>query len=349
MRIEQLTFTRFLAAISIVIYHYGLNIFPFNSEHTRFLFEQANVGVSYFFILSGFVMMVAYGNKENINTLDYLKNRFARVYPVYMLALIFLMYTRYLDKNIEFDGFLFHAFAIQAWIPGKVLTLNIPGWSLSVEFFFYMTFPLLFNNIYFKRTNFQKSVVFISIIWLGSQILTHWFRGSVFYHGYPSKSHDFLYYSPLMHINEFLVGNLAGLYYMYRLKGKQWQLDLPLLFFIFVLFMSLKYPGHFIYHNGLLAVIFIPIILLMSLNKGLISIIFKNKILVFLGEISFGIYIFQLPVWRLLTDMRLQHYLHTSDQTTFFYVRLCMLILLSGISFVLIETPLRKKIKLLKF
>jgi len=48
MRIEQLTFTRFLAAISIVIYHYGKNIFPFNHEITSFIFRQANLGVSYF-------------------------------------------------------------------------------------------------------------------------------------------------------------------------------------------------------------------------------------------------------------------------------------------------------------
>lgn len=349
MRIEQLTFTRFLAAISIVIFHYGLDVFPFNNGQVRFLFEQANVGVSYFFILSGFVMMVAYGNKERISGLDYLKNRFARVYPIYFLALVFFMFTRYLEENRDREGFFLHVFAIQSWIPGKALTLNVPGWSLSVEFFFYLVFPWLYNFIYSKKANFNKCFVSISVIWLGSQFLTQWFQASSFYHGYPSKSHDLLYYSPLMHINEFLIGNLAGLYYMHKLKGKQWWLDVPVLLFVVLLFLALKYPNHLIYHNGLLAVIFIPLILLISLNKGVLTTIFKNKVLVFLGEISFGIYILQLPVWRWLTDLRLQNYLHISDPLAFFYIRLCALIFLAGMSFVFIETPLRKKIKDLKF
>ncbi|MDW5290748.1 hypothetical protein [Formosa sp. PL04] len=64
MRLEQITFTRFLAAISIVIFHHGKNIFPFNQEGVSFIIKQANIGVSYFFILSGFVMVIAYGNKK---------------------------------------------------------------------------------------------------------------------------------------------------------------------------------------------------------------------------------------------------------------------------------------------
>ena len=44
MRIEQLTFTRFVAAISIVIFHYGKDVPPFN--YLSFLFQQANIGVS---------------------------------------------------------------------------------------------------------------------------------------------------------------------------------------------------------------------------------------------------------------------------------------------------------------
>ena len=59
MRIEQLTFTRFLAATSIVIFHYGVKCYPFNNNEIAFIFKSADVGVSYFFILSGFVMLLA--------------------------------------------------------------------------------------------------------------------------------------------------------------------------------------------------------------------------------------------------------------------------------------------------
>ena len=64
MRIEQLTFTRFLAAIPIVLFHYSREIFPFNTPALNFWVVNANMGVSYFFILSGFVMAIAYGNRH---------------------------------------------------------------------------------------------------------------------------------------------------------------------------------------------------------------------------------------------------------------------------------------------
>lgn len=87
--LHQLTFTRFLAAIAIVIFHYGGSAFPFQTPILKSLFSNANVGVSFFFILSGFVMMIAYGARQSeINFREYFINRFARIYPIYFLALI---------------------------------------------------------------------------------------------------------------------------------------------------------------------------------------------------------------------------------------------------------------------
>ena len=64
MRLEQLTFTRFLAAIAVVTFHYGRGSVLMDNETLGLFFHQALYGVSYFFILSGFVMMIAYSNKE---------------------------------------------------------------------------------------------------------------------------------------------------------------------------------------------------------------------------------------------------------------------------------------------
>jgi peptidoglycan/LPS O-acetylase OafA/YrhL len=60
MRAEQITFTRFFAALSIVVFHFGKNISPFNESSIKILFLQAHIGVSYFFLLSGFIMILAY-------------------------------------------------------------------------------------------------------------------------------------------------------------------------------------------------------------------------------------------------------------------------------------------------
>jgi peptidoglycan/LPS O-acetylase OafA/YrhL len=138
MRIEQLTFTRFVAAISIVVYHFGMVLFPFRTDAFSFLFRQANLGVSYFFILSGFVMIIAYGGNGNshIDRKKYYLSRIARIYPVYFIAL-FLLFVYYIvrSKPVDAVGYAMNLFVIQSWFPPYPLTGNGPGWSLAIEFY----------------------------------------------------------------------------------------------------------------------------------------------------------------------------------------------------------------------
>ena len=89
MRIEQLTFTRFIAVIAVVFFHFGRTVFPFNIPALSFICSSAFVGVSYLYILSGFVMVIAYQQKsaDKIVLKPFFISRFARVYPVYLLGL----------------------------------------------------------------------------------------------------------------------------------------------------------------------------------------------------------------------------------------------------------------------
>ncbi|MCJ1809540.1 acyltransferase [Flavobacterium oreochromis] len=347
MRIEQLTFTRFIAAISIVIFHYGKNSYLFNNEYTSFIFKQTNVGVSYFFLLSGFVMIIAYGNRENVNFIEYIKNRLARIYPVYLLA-IFLILDITLFQNINKFDLLLNLFMIQSWVPQKALTLNYPGWSLSVEMFFYISFPFLLNKIYSKK-NLKINTISIISFWLISQIIFHLIVYKVL--EVPNYSNRDLYYHPLMHFNEFLIGNLAGLFFINKLKNNQKNYFLSIAFFIVILILLLRFPIGFNFHNGLLAVIFVPLILLISLSNDLITKIFSKKIFIFLGEISFGIYILQAPVWVIFSDYRMFKYLGLNkefDFTISFLIRLLILIIVSSLSYLYFEKPIRNLIKKLQ-
>jgi peptidoglycan/LPS O-acetylase OafA/YrhL len=154
-------------------------------------------------------------------------------------------------------------------------------------------------------------------------------------------------YFPLMHLNEFLVGNLAGLYFINSSLAKQ-NFDLLIIGIVMLIVVVLKYPLGFNFHNGLLALFFIPLIILLSLNDGIISVLFKSKICVFLGEISFGIYILQFVVWEYVSDYRLAKYFGIDKVEDFifsFFLRLFILIFISSISYVYIETPIRNRIK----
>jgi peptidoglycan/LPS O-acetylase OafA/YrhL len=123
--------------------------------------------------------------------------------------------------------------------------------------------------------------------------------------------------------------------------------------FLTLLVFSLKYQLGLSYHNGLLGIIFAPLIFLIAKSKGSISTFFSNRLFVFLGEISYGIYIYQVPIWVIssfiLTDYRMDKYLgivkNQSDNTSVFLIKLFILILISSISYMYIERPLREKIK----
>src|SRR5690606_1182532 len=92
MHIPQITFTRFLASISIVFLHYGLLSWPMSSSFLSPFGEDLIAAMSYFFILSGFILVVSTSKNgflpKKINSFDFWKRRAARILPVYVFALV---------------------------------------------------------------------------------------------------------------------------------------------------------------------------------------------------------------------------------------------------------------------
>ncbi|WP_178988987.1 acyltransferase family protein [Winogradskyella schleiferi] len=344
MRIEQLTFTRFIAAIAIVVFHFGRESQLFSNDYVDFIFNNANVGVSYFFVLSGFVMIIAYCEK-NLSFFDYLKNRFARIYPVYILAIILWLVGKTLHDINKVDLFL-NVTMLQSWFSERAQTINYPGWSLSVELFFYVSFPFLLNYIYNKKSLKAITIVILGF-WLISQLLYH----AIIYNRFsvPIYTVNDIFYHPIMHFNEFLIGNLTGLYFLKKNVVQYNKNYLPHLVLLFLfLLVLLKFKIGLNFHNGLLAIVFVPIIYLLSCSKDMISKIISKKPFVFLGEISYSIYILQVPIWLFLTDYRLKKYFGLNEDleiTLAFMVRLFILIVFSSFCYLYIEKPLRKKIK----
>jgi peptidoglycan/LPS O-acetylase OafA/YrhL len=337
MKISQITFTRFLAALAIVISHFNKDMFVYKTDYIADIFLKANVGVSYFFILSGFIMIVAYHKKEKIAYFEYYKNRFARIYPLYVLGLLLYLATRY--SNFSIDHLFLYLFALQSWIPGKAMILNFPGWSISVEFLFYLIFPLLYNHFYSKK---NKSIWVAGIVlWIITQIFSHLYFASSSYKGPHTESHEFLYYFPLMHVSEFLVGNLAGLFFVKNFKQKNY--DIPVILIFAAIMLALIFVPLF-YHNGLMALLFIPLIILISRNNGLVTKLFSLKPLEYLGEASYAVYITHIPILYILREV-LKSQKYQLDINIMFWIYLIVLILTSMFFYQFIEKPLRDYLK----
>jgi peptidoglycan/LPS O-acetylase OafA/YrhL len=154
--LNALTGVRFLAALHVVAFHYapreGLPAW------LNRLLEGGPNSVTLFFILSGFVLAYSYlGAKDTarVERRAFWVARFARVYPVYLLGLV-MMTPPLVDATLRTAGSLTNevlwklsgtglaVFTLtQAWSPEVACVWNCPGWSLSVEAFFYLLFPLL--------------------------------------------------------------------------------------------------------------------------------------------------------------------------------------------------------------
>ncbi|OSZ78203.1 hypothetical protein CAP35_08050 [Chitinophagaceae bacterium IBVUCB1] len=320
-RLDALTATRGIAAMLIVIFHFGLEVFPF-SEAQRF-FSKGNMAVSYFFTLSGFIMCYTYYAKP-VSYKSYIVRRLARIGPVYWLAIILSLFTIAQKENLLTATFL-NVFFLQSYIPGYALTVNSPGWSLSVEMFFYLLFPFLLNVYRAKPQRFvQASVILYAI----SQIAHLYF---VKYSANSNAMHELVYYYPLGHLNSFMIG-MAGYYFIDKPLPKGWASTLFVLAAIISSLLWLPISKH----NGLLVPLFVLLILMLAKKKG---VLLRKLGLVWLGEVSYSLYILQMPVYyftyKLNNVMKL-------NSNVFFIFFIIILLFISHISYQYVEKKLRR-------
>ncbi len=340
MRIEQLTFLRFVAAAIVVVFHYGKRPTGFSG----FLASGAEM-VTFFFVLSGFVMGIAY-YKKDVPINIYLWARVSRIMPVYLLALsIVVSIYVFTNESINVTALVLNLTLLQSWISPYPLSLNEPGWSLSVEAFFYILFPFILYSIKkYSLTSVQLGVISL-LLWL----LTHSFTTIVLnnhYGGYPSFSHDMVFYFPLVHLCSFLFG-LSGAIWIYENKGKPHKainnIYLVVVLSVIVLILNNKNDIiHFVgfkpaFGSSFFSPLFILFIVLVALNKSSFIRLLSFYPLVLLGEASYALYILQKPV-HVIYENFISGRLSLSEQLDF-YVYFILLVFVSILVFFLFEKP----------
>ncbi len=354
MQLDQITFTRFIAALTVVFFHYGQSVFPANIS---FLFENVTAGpiaVGYFYVLSGFIMAIAYykpdkSNQRAISKKKYWLARFARIYPVYLLALLLMVAAKHKDFSQNWEAFLLNIFLLQSWIPSYPITLNTPGWSLSVEAFFYLCFPFLLLWVY--KVGTKPLAIFTIVLWVATQIILLTQLNSSHY-APKTDLHDLIYYYPLMHLNSFVAGLLIGIYLKKntgKIQASNNTLWLVLSFaLIFILIWARPHIESLLgfkiaFTNGLLAPAFLWFIVLLARNKSMITKVFSYSWLVLLGEASYSLYILQKPIHGIYDKLVVPRL--ALSETLHFYIFLILLIIVSILSFIYFETPLRKYLR----
>jgi peptidoglycan/LPS O-acetylase OafA/YrhL len=153
--IPALTGVRALAAYLVFISHYAY-IFDEGASHNwqRF-FQEFHIGVTIFFVLSGFLIAFRYYDNFKLTGAwfrQYLKNRVARIYPMYfLLTVCAFIYYYFSGDNTVTAGYdhpiallLMNITFLRGFFNNLKFTGIAQGWSLTVEECFYFSAPIIF-------------------------------------------------------------------------------------------------------------------------------------------------------------------------------------------------------------
>lgn len=348
-RVEALTFFRFIAATIVVIFHFGKNATGLGG-----ILVSGPQMVSFFFVLSGFVMVLSYYNKNNISIASYWWARLSRIMPVYILAIaLMVMYLHLENEEINVVSLILNLLLLQSWVPPHPLSINSPGWSLSVEVFFYFTFPMILGLIKKHNLSAMKIIPAAVVLWAVTQAILAYLLSSGFYKDAPSSSHDLIYYFPLSHFCSFLLGMSGGVWFVshdFRVRNHYQSMSIvgmATLLVVFSLNNQSQIAGYLgfwpAFGSSFFAPLFLIFIISISICQTRIMQMLSVKPLVLLGEASYSLYILQEPVYVFYS-----RYLAGSGVTARlnFYIYLALLTGISILSFSIFERPANKFLRL---
>ncbi|WP_300673862.1 acyltransferase [Soonwooa sp.] len=340
--LNTLTSLRFFFAFFVFLSHLAF-ITSDNVIYTwlqRNIFSEGYIGVSFFFILSGFVL--SYSNQKKFIAKDFNRKNFYlarvfRIYPLHLLTfLAALLFSLYAGLDLGINKVLANLFLVQSFIPDMAFLniLNGPSWSISNEMFFYACFPFLFLAILKNKKAFLIAFIIISLLFVVSVPYVDQNVSKLVY-----------YFNPFTRILDFTLGII--LFYIYNnLKTKTISPKTgTVLEFVSLLIFVLFFVSHNLINKTYRYSLYywIPmasIILIFALQKGYLSKILKNKYLVYLGEISFAFYMIHLLLIQLYQYCNLPvHYIFTPS------ILLIVTTTLSALIFEYFEKPVNRYLK----
>jgi peptidoglycan/LPS O-acetylase OafA/YrhL len=319
---QALNGLRFFAALAVVCYHYGRMTTGFTNV-PMFLQNIASAGpiaLGFFYILSGFVLAHAHADR-NLQTKEARRSfwfhRFARLYPVYLLAFLLFLpmaYEKYLRhpapdihgaRTFVLGGAL-NLLAVQAWTPLSQ-SWNGPSWSLSVEAFFYFLFPFVMLPI--LRLRWTRLLPILALLWAAMLTLPLAHERMFISEGLWQNwiQNNPLFWSPL-----FLIGVAAyRLYPAWRSTSevKATWYGVATVVALVLLCGVLSPSNRELFISGGAAPLLAMIVVAYTHPSSLTSRVIGTNLLYEAGAASYITYILQSPVWhiyRLITD-RMRH------------------------------------------
>ena len=302
-KLNSLESLRGLAAVSVVFFHFEID----SSFNNRFS-QNAWIMVDFFFVLSGFVMTLAYTNRlaDRGDFAKFAKKRFLRLYPLHILVLLAFValesFKLFAVKNLGYAPVVgpFSADrSLEALAANAVLLHNLvlpyvswnhPSWSISAEFFVYLVFAMVY--LAFRGSARARSGAFLLLLILAWVVIQ--FEG---------MSGQWNISGPSRCIYSFILGHFT---FMLLQKDSRRSLRFlgGLMLFVSMLAVTIEdlLP---MWSVSFIPVLFASTIYCIARSPGDSPFIrvLEMKPLVFLGTISYGIY-----MWHALVIIVINHF-----------------------------------------
>lgn len=289
--IKELTSLRFVL-ILVIFFHHALPSYPGGGD----------MGVAFFFVLSGFCYTLGYGRKvlsSDFGYGDFIKGRLVKFYPLHWITLLLAIPVSLAGisgKNALILGSNF--LLLQSWIPlpEVFFSYNSVSWFLCDMVFLVICFPLVFRWL---DSGVKRKVFLIMAA------TAYCFLCAVT----PERLRNaVLYINPIVRLCDFSIGLLSGMWFLrlaekkdvtgFVQRHKRLTGIIRLLSFLTLVSLSVFVPEEY----TVMAWIFWPAIVIMILSTGLNpGGLLASPVLQKLGSTSFTFYMIHQLVIRYLS------------------------------------------------
>jgi peptidoglycan/LPS O-acetylase OafA/YrhL len=326
----ELTSTRFFAAMAVLLGHFN-DFIGMPEWLARWI--SGGFGVSFFFVLSGFILCYVYWEHFESGPARepyrrYLIARFARIYPSYAAALVLITAFYLLENAIRpgtfqppanaLTSWLANLFALQTFAPSIATqqAWNAPSWSISTEFGFYLVCPLILAALAAYCRGTRRLLALLVATWVYAIAMQAAIVVLVFRYGWDQQFWADIVASRniFWRIHEFLTGVIAarllyGGHVAWLARSALFRNLLLLASLALVTVLNLAPwpadPASIVVMRQFrldvaYTIPFAGIVLALAAGPTFASPLLSRPSWVFLGDISYGIYIYHWIPWTIL-------------------------------------------------
>jgi peptidoglycan/LPS O-acetylase OafA/YrhL len=352
--LSALTGIRFYAAFFVFLSHVVIIPGMEALSGPRLVFNAGVVGVSFFFVLSGFILTYNYAQvfRDGVSATAYkrfIRDRLSKIYPVHVLTLLLVLPVAAFSPNLPMDwrALPFHLTLLQCFLPFSTPPfhdyLNVPSWSISCEWFFYLLAPMTIFLVMDKKRRL------VPVLMAGAYCLLGWFlwTGDSDF----SRLYFVSWFAP-SRFPEFLVGVFLGSFYLRTPSWKREELaGFAQAAGIVLIVAGAMARAHAPWPlwGGLL---YVPgsalLVLGLAYGRGFFVAHLSRPWLNRLGMASFSLYMVHAPILRIARAICLRLGWEVHSWIAFALVTAFMFVMVQGVALVMLsryELPLQRRLR----